>query len=551
MATIQQDLAAIRRAVYGKDVREAIADGIENCYDATEEKITSAVDDWLDEHPEATTTVQDGSITEAKLGNGLYNMVKSQPLNVLYLGVKNDGSEDCSAIINRETANNELYFPSGVYRIDNPLYIKHSIYGAGASRQFATNNPTQGARLMSNITILSDTVGVVNINDGSCDVCGLTIVCNFDEDGIRFAPASSAITIKIQNVTVCNIGNATGINVSPDYRCSRAVYITNCSIFGKGSLSDSRGILIDYRAFDSLITNCEIMAVKVGINSHAQIRASNIHIWTGLLADQTVDPWWSQTVGLTTSDEFYAENIYVDSAYVSFLINTNKKVCLKNTLVWNDSSMDTSTYNSQSVFYVSDSALKGKLLLSVDGITIKDNGRISQILSANARGLGVAFTDVHIISDKENAPSSLVMGVVGFLYPEDHFSVTVPAGNLAEVAYIYARYGGLVEIDVYCDNSRVKAVYTRNDASKPFLIDGRVGTQIRLFWAQANDLSGNQCVKLYAMNTTNSAVQMAVRRFSSSVNARMTSYYSSTATGQNRLVPEILTSTSDLTEITE
>ena len=29
--------------------------------------IEEAVQDWLDDHPEATTTVQDGSITEAKL----------------------------------------------------------------------------------------------------------------------------------------------------------------------------------------------------------------------------------------------------------------------------------------------------------------------------------------------------------------------------------------------------------------------------------------------------------------------------------------------------
>ena len=32
MATIDQDLAAIRTAVYGREVREAIADGIEHCY---------------------------------------------------------------------------------------------------------------------------------------------------------------------------------------------------------------------------------------------------------------------------------------------------------------------------------------------------------------------------------------------------------------------------------------------------------------------------------------------------------------------------------------
>lgn len=33
--------------------------------------IQSKVEGWLDEHPEATTTVLDGSITEAKLDNNL------------------------------------------------------------------------------------------------------------------------------------------------------------------------------------------------------------------------------------------------------------------------------------------------------------------------------------------------------------------------------------------------------------------------------------------------------------------------------------------------
>ena len=32
MATIEQDINAIRHAVYGRDVREAIADGIEICH---------------------------------------------------------------------------------------------------------------------------------------------------------------------------------------------------------------------------------------------------------------------------------------------------------------------------------------------------------------------------------------------------------------------------------------------------------------------------------------------------------------------------------------
>lgn len=39
----------------------------------TDEQVTSAVNAWLDEHPEATTTVQDGSIAAEKFTEDLYN----------------------------------------------------------------------------------------------------------------------------------------------------------------------------------------------------------------------------------------------------------------------------------------------------------------------------------------------------------------------------------------------------------------------------------------------------------------------------------------------
>ena len=42
---------------------------------ADPEKIATAVSDWLDDHPEATTTVEDGSITKAKLDSNLQGTV--------------------------------------------------------------------------------------------------------------------------------------------------------------------------------------------------------------------------------------------------------------------------------------------------------------------------------------------------------------------------------------------------------------------------------------------------------------------------------------------
>lgn len=54
----------------------------------TDAQVEQAVNDWLDDHPEATTTVQDGSITKAKLDSNLQGTVddvvelKSQMTNV-------------------------------------------------------------------------------------------------------------------------------------------------------------------------------------------------------------------------------------------------------------------------------------------------------------------------------------------------------------------------------------------------------------------------------------------------------------------------------------
>ena len=44
MPSVQQDVAQIRTAVYGKDVREAIANGIEHCYYDADHSIIAASD---------------------------------------------------------------------------------------------------------------------------------------------------------------------------------------------------------------------------------------------------------------------------------------------------------------------------------------------------------------------------------------------------------------------------------------------------------------------------------------------------------------------------
>lgn len=201
MASIQDYLDLIKNAIYGKDVRQAIHDGILQCYlDAsgahyedlernyanlehndkqleqkyeelklnkvnqplgnnnqpvygvagqtlrtrgdgktewadvgvpTDSQTDRAVSNWLDRHPEATTTVEDGALTYKKLVNGTLGYVTPE----MY-GAEGDGStDDTSSFISALGANLPVHLLSGKIYVISELDILSSIqiYGNGAT----------------------------------------------------------------------------------------------------------------------------------------------------------------------------------------------------------------------------------------------------------------------------------------------------------------------------------------------------------------------------------------------------------------------------------
>lgn len=122
------------------------------------EAIADAVYDWLDEHPEATTTVQDGSITKAKLDSDLKGTVdevvelKSQMTNVEN-AVEELEAGSLSALGASEgqvpTADGE-----GSWEWDNPA-------GGGAVQDVQVNG----------VSVLQD--GVANVPLASASVAGV------------------------------------------------------------------------------------------------------------------------------------------------------------------------------------------------------------------------------------------------------------------------------------------------------------------------------------------------------------------------------------------
>lgn len=83
----------------------------------TDEQTNNAVTNWLNEHPEATTTVQDGSITEQKIFSSFLPYIKKDYITPQMFGAKGNGVVDDTEAIQESIVfcgNNKrlLYIPS-------------------------------------------------------------------------------------------------------------------------------------------------------------------------------------------------------------------------------------------------------------------------------------------------------------------------------------------------------------------------------------------------------------------------------------------------------
>lgn len=102
---------------------------------AVQENIEEDVNKWLEDHPEATTTVEDGSLTESKFADSLkLKAIKDYVTPQMY-GAKGDGeTDDTIAIQNAINSGQNVFFPDGTYLVSSQITIpvefyKHTLFG--------------------------------------------------------------------------------------------------------------------------------------------------------------------------------------------------------------------------------------------------------------------------------------------------------------------------------------------------------------------------------------------------------------------------------------
>lgn len=230
--------------------------------------IEQAVSDWLDEHPEATTTVEDGSISRAKLSAEVSNLL-TNIVNVKdYGAINNDGVIDSSALQACIDANPHaaIFFPKGTYTIDTPIKCYSQTGGTflflgGVTIQARATMPYMFYfHNYSDSGVTRGGVGPFGIFGGVLDANGMAEEC------IR---ATDAWVLRLTDVlcinfTVCGI-RATGGGLHHYTR-------VKCDIEQRFPWSEGTTTGIIAEQVDSFFTDIQIMsckyAVKIGGGGH-------------------------------------------------------------------------------------------------------------------------------------------------------------------------------------------------------------------------------------------------------------------------------------------
>lgn len=346
-----------------KEKLNHMEDGIHDAHD----KIEGAINDLGTEELTTISKKIKGAINE--LGSQIKEIENCKPMNILFLGGKNDGSEDIGAIINNYTDKYSIYLPEGIYKVTTPIVLKNSLIGASYSRnRYSTNNKGQ-TWLLSELSEGSLLTIDETMTSTTLTISDLSIQLNSIENGIEIKTGDKRPLLNIEKVGIFNV-EGVAINVIPTVSTSRLVMINNLVVFGKAFASESNGIYTNTKCPDCRFTNIEIMGTKYGIIVSSSMYGSDVHIWTGSMKGYDQADWWRGTRGLIVQGGIDARfsNLYLDTCYICIVLRDNSNLNIENFYYWEDDSVVSSTAYDGSLFWSSNNCTRYNNIVINNGI---------------------------------------------------------------------------------------------------------------------------------------------------------------------------------------
>lgn len=270
---LRVDYTGKRHSKAGDAVRESdksLAEKIDKLNEGglnlKDDLIAADVSNWLDEHPEATTTVQNGAITETKINAEFLPYITNSYITPQMFGAKGDGISDDTdnikaTITYARDKKSVIVFPAGNYGISEPLDVNFDIKIIGEN---------------AFIIPLKDMTHFMGINTTEKTNSGYIFGLGFSA-GDTFSVTTG---IKISYVANFRLHGLKIFNttVGIDYIKGYELLVDSCLI--RTSIPSEDSIGMDIKTSDSHFSNIIIINYHVGIyDEYGGNFYDKIHAW--------------------------------------------------------------------------------------------------------------------------------------------------------------------------------------------------------------------------------------------------------------------------------
>ena len=290
--------------------------------------IDTSIKAWLTEHPEATTTVQDGAITEVKINAEFLPYIKKDYVTPQMFGAVGDGAnDDTEAVKNAisyvKAKGGTVFFPAGIYRIGSTIKFDSFLSGVtirGENERYANRG-----------TVIRYTgsgyLFEFSANFFHCNIENILFEGDDSNSGLLFGPYgadSHTSYVYFRQCWFMNFVIGTCIDGKTGY-----LYFYNCTWYGSSAENFKTCIKIgtdDALAAEETINNSEYLYfVDCNISGTRATTGCGVSIYWGLFlyfVRCDINNWGDETFGLKIDSKpnHKMQDIYMRD--MSFVRNT-------------------------------------------------------------------------------------------------------------------------------------------------------------------------------------------------------------------------------------
>lgn len=288
------------------------------------------------------------------------SFVESSPVSIeKYQTLKKDGTDDITATINTHTKNEPLFIPAGTYKVSAPLQLKHSLYGAGSSRDPARGTSDTILQYTASPTAFGSQ-GVITVSGddvtGNIVIANLDITCSGMIGGIVFT-TNKYTDNSIHNVSINKV-KSYGVYLQPaNSTLNRYCYMDNVMVWGFSDntpverWTGSVAFFWGNKAPDCECNNLVNMVCQIGFDCRTNVYGCNWTSYTGIPSGGTggtdANTWWDTSIACkVTNNDIHVTNFYADTCKYAFVFDgPGKAAAYINNLIYacNDETATTAT----------------------------------------------------------------------------------------------------------------------------------------------------------------------------------------------------------------